>query len=51
MFAGYGTKSHTYRIYDKTSRFVIEACSVELEENDGSQVAQPNVSSEDVEIP
>ena len=27
------------------------SCSVEFEENDGPQVAQPNVSSEDVEIP
>ena len=40
-----------YRIYDKISRFVIESCSVEFEENDGSQVAQPNVFGVDVEIP
>ena len=51
IFVGYGVDSHTYRIYDKTSRFVIESCSVEFDENDGSQVAQPNVLSEDVEIP
>ena len=51
IFVGYGAESHTYRIYDKTARFVIESCSVEFEENEGSQVAQPNVSSEDVEIP
>ena len=47
IFVGYGAESHTYRIYDKTSRFVIESCSVEFEDNDGSQVDQPNVSSED----
>ena len=41
----------TLIVYDKTSRFVIESCSVEFDENEGSQVAQPNVSSEDVEIP
>ena len=51
IFVGYGAESHTYRIYDKTSWFVIESCSVEFEENDVSQVDQPNVSSEDVEIP
>ena len=51
IFVGYGAESHTYRVYDKTSRFVIESCKVEFEENVGSQVAQANVSSEDVEIP
>ena len=51
IFVGYGAEFHTYRVYDKTSRFVIESCSVEFEENEVSQVAQPNVSSEDVEIP
>ena len=51
IFVGYGAESHTSRVYDKTSRFVIESCKVEFEENIGSQVAQPNVSSEDVEIP
>ena len=51
MFVGYGAESHTYRVYDKTSWFVIEFCSVVFEENDGSQVAQPHVSSVDVEIP
>jgi hypothetical protein len=51
IFVGYGVESRTYRIYDKISQFVIESCSVEFEEYDGSQVAQPNVSSEDVEMP
>ena len=51
IFVGYGVDSHTYRVYDKTSRFVIESCRVDFEENVGSQVAQPNVSSEDVEMP
>ena len=51
IFIGYGAESHTYRVYDKTSRFVIESCSVQFEENDGSQVAQPNVSGVNVEIP
>ena len=51
IFVGYGAESHTYRVYDKTSRFVIESCSVVFEENDGSQVAQPHVSGVDVKIP
>ena len=51
IFVGYGAESRTYRVYDKTSRFVNESCNVLFEENEGSQVAQPNVSSEDVEIP
>ena len=51
MFVGYGAKSHTYRVYDKTSQFAIESCSVVFEENDGSQVAQPHVYSLDVGIP
>ena len=50
-FVGYGAESHTYRVFDKSSRIIIESSSVVFEENDGSQVAQPNVSSEDVEIP
>ena len=50
-FVGYGAESHTYRVYDKSSRIIIESSSVVFEENDGSQVAQPNVSCEDVEIP
>ena len=37
-FVGYGAESHTYRVYDIASWIVIETCSVEFEENDGSQV-------------
>ena len=48
-FVGYGAESHTYRVYDKTSRFFIESSSVAFEENDGSQVAQFHVSNVDVE--
>ena len=51
IFVGYGAESHTYRVYDKSLGKVVESCSVKFDENDDSQVAQPNVSSEDVEIP
>ena len=51
IFVGYGAESHIYRVYDKTSRFVIESCSVVFKENDGSQVSQPHVSGVDVEMP
>ena len=44
IFVGYGIESHTYRIYDKSSRIVIESCSVEFDENDGSQVEQVGIS-------
>ena len=36
IFVGYGAESHTYRIYDKISRIVVESCSVEFDENNGS---------------
>ena len=51
IFVGYATESRTYRIYDKTSWFVIESCSVVCEENDGSQVSQPHVSGVYIQIP
>ena len=51
IFVGYGAEYRTYRVYDKTSRFVIESYIVVFEENDGSQVAQPHVCGVDVEIP
>ena len=41
IIVGYGAESHSYSVYDKASRFVIESCRVEFEENDGSQVSQP----------
>ena len=43
-FVGYGAESHTYRVYDKASRIVIESCSVAFEENNGSLVEQVGVS-------
>ena len=50
-FVGYGAESHTYRIYDKSFRIVVESCSVEFDENDGSQVAQFHVRDVDDEAP
>ena len=51
IFVGYGAESHTYRIYDKTSGIVVESCSVEFDENNGSQVAQVACCDADDEIP
>ena len=34
IFVGYGEESHTYRIYDITSRIVVNSCSVIFEETD-----------------
>ena len=51
IFVGYGAKSHTYRVYDKASGIVVESCSVEFDENDGSQVAQFHVCDVDNEEP
>ena len=50
-FVGYGVESHTYRVYDISSRIVIETCSVEFEENDGSQVGQSGVCDVGDEMP
>ncbi|KAK1697716.1 hypothetical protein QYE76_014413 [Lolium multiflorum] len=50
IFVGYGAESHTYRIFDVSSRIIIESCSVKFEENDGSQVGQVDVCAGD-EIP
>ena len=51
IFVGYGADSHTYRIYDKISGIVVESCSVEFDENNGSQVAQFHVRDVDDEQP
>lgn len=37
-FVGYGAESHTYRVYDVSSRIVVETCSVEFKETNDSQV-------------
>ncbi|KAK1618388.1 hypothetical protein QYE76_023905 [Lolium multiflorum] len=50
IFVGYGSKSHTYRVFDVSSKIIIESCSVKFEENDGSQVGQVDVCAGD-EIP
>ena len=50
-FVGYGLKSHTYRIFDVLSRVIVETCSVEFDENNGSQVAQFHVCDADDEGP
>ena len=51
IFVGYGADSHTYRVYDKTSGIVVASCSVEFDENNGSQVAQFHVRDVDDEQP
>ena len=51
IFVGYGLKSHTYRIFDVLSRVIVETCSVEFDENNGSQVAQFHVCDADDEGP
>jgi hypothetical protein len=51
IFVGYGAESHTYRVYDKSLGRVVESCSVEFDENDGSQVAQFHVRDVDNEEP
>ncbi|KAK1607937.1 hypothetical protein QYE76_031610 [Lolium multiflorum] len=50
IFVGYGAESHTYRVFDISSKIIIESCSVKFEENDGSQVGQVDVCASD-EIP
>ena len=47
IFVGYGAESQTYIVYDIASRRIIESCSVVFDENDGSQVAQFQVSDVD----
>jgi hypothetical protein len=37
IFVGYGAESHTYRVFNKSTRRVEESCSVVFEENDSSQ--------------
>ncbi|KAK1610252.1 hypothetical protein QYE76_033925 [Lolium multiflorum] len=50
IFVGYGAESHNYRVFDISSKIIIESCSVKFEENDGSQVGQVDVCAGD-EIP
>ncbi|KAK1627926.1 hypothetical protein QYE76_002241 [Lolium multiflorum] len=50
IFVGYGAESHTYRVFDISSKIIIKSCSVKFEENDGSQVGQVDVCAGD-EIP
>src|SRR3954468_23068268 len=51
IFVGYGAESHTYRVYNKLTGIVVESCSVEFDENNGSFVGQVDVCDADVEIP
>ena len=37
-FVGYATDSHAFRIYNPSTRQVVESSNVEFEENDGSLV-------------
>ncbi|KAK1653556.1 hypothetical protein QYE76_071361 [Lolium multiflorum] len=50
IFVGYSAESHTSRVFDISSKIIIESCSVKFEENDGSQVGQVDVCAGD-EIP
>jgi hypothetical protein len=50
IFVGYALNSHTYRIYNKTTRLIVETCNVRFDEDNGSQVEQVGVVSGD-EIP
>jgi hypothetical protein len=36
IFVGYGAESHTYRVFNKSTRHVVESCYVVFEENDSS---------------
>ena len=40
IFVGYGAESHTYRIYNPTTRQVVETSSVVFEEYDGPDVGR-----------
>jgi transposase InsO family protein len=37
IFVGYGAESHNYRVFNKSTGYVEESCSVVFEENDNSQ--------------
>jgi hypothetical protein len=52
IFVGYGAKSHTYRVFNKSTGRVEESCSVVFEENDSSQEGRDVVACDvDDEIP
>jgi hypothetical protein len=51
IFVGYDAESHTYRVFNKSTRRVEESCSVVFEENDSSQGEQDVTCDVDDEIP
>ena len=51
IFVGYGTDSHTYRVYNKTTGLVSETCNVKFDEHDGSQVGQVDLGDVGDELP
>jgi hypothetical protein len=51
IFVGYGTKSHTYRVFNKSTRCVEESCSVVFKEIDSSQGGRDATCDVDDEIP
>jgi hypothetical protein len=51
IFVGYGAKSHTYRVFNKSTRRVEESCSVVFKENDSSQGGRDITCDVDNEIP
>ncbi|KIO96581.1 hypothetical protein QP38_2405 [Levilactobacillus brevis] len=51
IFGGYATNSRAYRVLSKSSELIEETCSVEFDENDGSQVEQSGLYDVGDEIP
>jgi hypothetical protein len=51
IFVGYGAKSHTYRVFNKSTGHVEESCNVVFEENDSSQGGRDVTCDVDDEIP
>jgi hypothetical protein len=52
IFVGYGAKSHTYRVFNKSTGCVEQSCSVVFEENNSSQGGRDVVACDiDDEIP
>jgi hypothetical protein len=51
IFVGYSTSLHAYRIYNKTTGFVIETSNMHFDEDNGSHVGQGGVCDVDDVIP
>jgi hypothetical protein len=51
IFVGYGARSHTYRVFNKSTGRVEESCSVVFKENNSSQGGRYVTCDVDDEIP